>query len=87
MHPRDELYKSNTSFKLLRNSLNSGAVVNLLLDDKGYIQATGIIKSIHIEDRIPFMELKSGMKIALKTVVGINTIFSHRLSTPSKINS
>ena len=67
---------TNDSFlEMLRNSFLSNEKVFLLFDRNGMTRGEGFIKTIHIDDTSPFVELENGLVIALRDLVAVNGIF------------
>jgi hypothetical protein len=75
MDCRITLKRGESFFDQLQILFRSGTEVSLLLDEGGIDRAGGLIKSIQTNDEEPWMELESGVKIKLKTIIAVNGIF------------
>ena len=75
MDTRDTLKKNEAFLQVLESAHKAGSKVNLLLDDSGISRAEGIIVNVITDTQVPFIELKSGLKIALKSIVAVNGVF------------
>ena len=74
MDKRSTLITGQTFLKLLQQLQEEKA--SMLLDCNGLIRAEGIINYIILNDAQPHLELRSGLKIDLSTIVAVNGTFS-----------
>jgi len=76
MDKRSTLIKGESFLELLKQLQKDKLKTAMLLDCNGLIRAEGIISHIVQDDKQPYLQLQSGLKIALVTVVAVNGVFS-----------
>ena len=76
MDKRSTLITGQTFLKLLQQLQEEKTKASMLLDCNGLIRAEGIINYIILNDAQPHLELRSGLKIDLSTIVAVNGTFS-----------
>lgn len=75
MDCRTTLGKNETFLAVLENCRQSGAKAAMLLDVNGLVRAEGFVERIVTETNCPYVELTSGMKVAVHTISALNGIF------------
>ena len=76
MDKRSTLITGQTFLKLLQQLQEEKTKASMLLDCNGLIRAEGMINHIILNDAQPHLELRSGLKSDLSTIVAVNGIFS-----------
>lgn len=76
MDIRTTLSVNETFLEILRNCKEQKIKAAMLLDSEGIARVEGLIKEIRLTSPNPYLELESGTKIVLKTIIAINGIFS-----------
>ncbi len=76
MDKRPTLITGQTFLKLLQQLQEEKTKASMLLDCNGLIRAEGIISNIILNDAQPHLELQSGLKIDLSTIVAVNGTFT-----------
>ncbi len=76
MDNRSTLEKGESFLELLTQLQKDNLKTAILLDCNGLIRAEGSIRHIVLNDKHPYLQLQSGLKIALVTIVAVNGIFS-----------
>jgi hypothetical protein len=75
MDSRTTLNCNTTFMDMLSDCMKAKTKVAMLLDINGLIRAEGFIKAVEINVAQPYIELKSGLKIAVETITAVNGIF------------
>jgi len=76
MDIRTTLSVNETFLEILLNCKEQKTKAAMLLDAEGIVRVEGFIKEIHLTPPNPYLELESGTKVVLKTIIAINGIFS-----------
>jgi len=80
MDRRKTLEKNETFLEMLTVCMKEKQKVAMLLDDHGLDRAEGWIKAIHPRETPACLELESGQKIEIGSVVAVNGVFSDSYS-------
>ncbi|MGN6292416.1 MAG: hypothetical protein ACTHMV_06680 [Chitinophagaceae bacterium] len=76
MDIRTTLSVNETFLEILKNCQEQKTKAAMLLDSEGIVRVEGLIKEICLTSPNPYLELESGTKVVLKTIIAINGIFS-----------
>ncbi len=75
MDSRTTLPVNKTFSDMLQQSMQNNKKVAMLLDDHGLVRVEGFIRKIELNSERPYLELDSGIKIILQTIIAVNGIF------------
>lgn len=77
---RNTFSMSETFVQILSDCKEQKTKVLLVLHLEGMLSTEGFVKEIYSGGTRPYIELQSGTKIALSTIVGVNGLFAPSFS-------
>lgn len=80
MDSRTTLPVNKTFSDMLQQCMQNNNKAAMLLDDHGLVRVEGFIHKIELNSERPYLELDSGIKIILQTIIAVNGIFLNNYS-------